>query len=255
MLKLASEADSEKLNEFCNKNVFGTYICCRVKAYGFSSDFSRLWISEDKNRNILCAVSSLDGNAVILSAVNCDFEELSTAIRVFDFASVLTGIYTAEKVLLDSFSQKTVMRFIGIRKDIETSDEPDMKSVYRLLASCFPKNYGESKSEYLSWLSDFMHRKKFGLANIESVVSESGTVIAVAMTAAESENSAVISSVACAEEYRNNGYGKAVVLSLALKLKSKGKEVFAIAKNDDVINFYRKIGFIECGLAAYIERF
>lgn len=254
MLKLASEADSEKLNKFCNKNVFGTYICCRAKAYGFSSDFSRLWISKDKNENILCAVSSLDGNAVILSADGCDFEELSTAIRIFGFSSVLTDAHTAKKVLSDSFSQKTVMKFIGTCKDIETSGEADMRSIYRLLISCFPESYSESKNEYLSWLFDFMHRKKLELANIESVVSECA-VIAVAMTAAESENSAVISSVACAKKYRNSGYGKAVVLSLASKLKSKGKDVFAIAKNDDVISFYRKIGFTECGFAAYIERF
>ncbi len=59
MLKIAEESDFKRLKQFCKDSIFGTYICCRAEAYGFSSSFSKLWIGENVEKRITCAISSL----------------------------------------------------------------------------------------------------------------------------------------------------------------------------------------------------
>lgn len=253
MFKLTNESDLEKIKVFCRDSAFGAYISCRAEAYGFNAGFSELWISEDERGKILCAVSSLDKNAVVLSDENCNFEELSVLIDSFGFKSILTDVKTADNCSLCGFEKKAVLKLEKCENALETNSNPDLKSVYELYCSVFPKRYCTDKESYLTWLSDFTFRKKCNLADIETVETE-GTVVAAAMTAAESETSAVIASVACKEGFRKKGFGKKVVLSLASKLTAKNKNVFVISENDEVTNFYRKIGFEVCGFAAYIER-
>lgn len=256
MLKLAEKGDLKRLKSYCFKNVFGAYIICRAEAYGFSSSFSKIWIGENENGKINCAVSSLDGNAVVLASEDCDFEELSFMIFAFGFSSVMTDAETARKCGIKDFEIKPVLRFessLNFTETVTFDTEEDMKGVYELFSFCFPERYGKSKNEYLSWLSDFTFRKNRNLARLE-VLHVGSKVVSAAATAAQCEDAAVISSVACAEEYRGKGFGVAVTLSLVLKLKSENADVFVVAENGNLSRFYEKIGFKECGFAAYIER-
>ena len=255
MLKLAENSDLENLMRFCSGSAFGAYIVCRAKAYGFLSSFSQIWIGENESGKIVCAVSSLDGNAVLLAGDECDFKELSFMISALGFTSVLTDFETAKKCGAKDLEKNPIFRFEDNRDDIlkETFETADMKAVYELFASCFPKKYGKNKDEYLSWLSDFTFRKNRNLAKLE--VSFAGSeIVSAAITAAQWERAAVISSVACNENFRKKGFGKAVTVSLAQKLKSENKDVFVIAENSALSEFYKKTGFKECGFAAYIER-
>lgn len=255
MLKIAKGSDFERLQRFCKGNAFGAYICCRAEAYGFSSSFSKLWIGENADEKITCAVSSLDRNAVLLADGECDFDELAFMISALGISSVLTDEMTAEKCKMPSFETKPVFCFENACGYIETEDAEisDMKAVYALFCSCFPNRYLNDKESFLSWLSDFTFRKNRNLARLETAICGS-KLVAAALTAAECKTDAVISSVACDEEFRRRGFGKSVVLSLAKKLKDENKNVFVIAENNELSAFYKKIGFKNCGFAAYTER-
>ena len=254
MLTIASAGDLEEIKNFCRNNPFGAYISCRAVAYGFETGFSKLWCGRSKNDELVSVVSSLGGNAVILAKDGCDNEELSFMISAFSMNSVLTDYDTGTKCFSKRFQKKEIFRFDGCDFKVnEIESEPEMKDVYSLFLSCFPESYQADKDSYLSWLSDFVFRKNRSLARIKAVVLD-GKVLSAALTSAESEDCAVISSVACNEKCRNNGYGKAVLLSLVNELKAEGKNVFVISENRSVSEFYKKSGFKNCGFAAYTER-
>jgi len=185
LAKLDQERDLEKIKVFCRDSAFGAYISCRAEAYGFNVGFSELWISEDERGKILCAVSSLDKNAVVLSDENCNFEELSVLIDSFGFKSILTDVKTADNCSLCGFEKKAVLKLKKCEEALETNSNPDLKSVYELYCSVFPKRYRTDKESYLTWLSDFTFRKNRNLADMETVETE-GAFVAAAMTAAES---------------------------------------------------------------------
>ncbi len=176
-------------------------------------------------------------------------------ISALGFKSILTTSETAEKCGIANFETKPILYCKNISGTVETStaEVPDMKAVYELFCSCFPSSYIRNKDSYLSWLSDFTFRRNRSLARIEMAFCGS-KIVAAALTSAECENGAVISSVACDKEFRLNGFGKAVSLSLAQKLQAENKNVFVIAENNELSAFYKKIGFKDCGFAAYIER-
>lgn len=256
MLKLADDSDLKMISDFCFCNAFGTYILCRAKAYGFGRGFSRIWFSKESG-SVDTVVSSFDNNAVIQASDKTDFEELSFFVTAMGFASVLTDCETAKKCNISDFSEKKM--FALTQKSFrsaeqECTSEPDLKEVYLLLCECFPRVYLNDKNSYLSWLSDYMFRRRRGYSHIKAVVKNKEP-LSVALTSAEAEDSVVIGSVACKKNARRNGFGKSAVLALADNAIAAGKTVFTVSENDESSRFYEKIGFTEIGKAAYIERF
>lgn len=253
MLKAAANSDFARLCAFCKNSVFGTYVVCRARAYGFEKSFAGIYLCENDDGELTGAVSVLENNAVIIANGRCNFEELAFFVASFGLASVLTDEVTAEKCGFHSAEIKTVLCFDSDGKDFQTDSSADMKKVYELFCSCFPQSFSRDKNLYLSWLSDFTFRKNRGLSRLKAVHCGEA-VCAAAVTSAECRNCAVISSVACGREYRRRGYGKAVVLSLASELKRENKTVYVISQDENSTQFYMKLGFRNCGSAAYIER-
>lgn len=253
MLKTAANSDFERLCAICKNSVFGTYIICRAKAYGFERSFAEIYLCENDNGELTGAVSVLDNNAVVVANEHCNFEELAFFVSSFGFSSVLTDEVTAEKCGFHGAVIKTVLCFDTDGKDFQTDSAAEMKKVYELFCSCFPQSFSCDKNSYLSWLSDFTFRKNRGLSRLKAV-SCGEAVCAAAVTSAECCDGAVISAVACGPEYRKRGYGKAVTLSLANELKRENKTVYVISQDESTTHFYMKLGFRSCGSAAYIER-
>ena len=253
MLKTAANSDFERLCALCKNSVFGTYIICRAKAYGFERSFAEIYLCENDNGELTGAVSVLENNAVIVANEHCNFEELAFFVSSFGFSSVLTDEVTAEKCGFHGAVIKTVLCFDTDGKDFQTDSAADMKKVYELFCSCFPQSFSRDKNSYLSWLSDFTFRKNRGLSRLKAFHSGEA-VYAAAVTSAECCDGAVISAVACGPEYRKRGYGKAVTLSLANELKRENKTVYVISQDESTTHFYMKLGFRSCGSAAYIER-
>lgn len=253
MLKTASVSDLLKLSVFCEDSVFGAYVMCRAEAYGFERSFAQTYLCVSDAGELVGVVSSLENNAVILANGRCDFEELSCFVASSGFNTILTDEATAKKCGFKDYQIKDVFYFNLDNEYIAVSSEADSKRIYELFSSCFPESYPAEKNSYLSWLSDFMFRKNRGLARLKAVIGGE-TLCAAAVTGAEFEKAAVISSVACRSDCRKMGYGKAVTLALAGELKAENKKVYVISKDRDTAAFYLKLGFKNCGRAAYIER-
>lgn len=253
MLKLCDSSDFFRLERFCNvSDPFAAYVFCRAKCYGFSQPFCETWLSICE-KEVKAVLSVFCKNAVLFASDSADFEELALFLETGGFKTLLTDSVTAGKLGFRDFNKKKALVFDGKRPDNTCIDKVDYKQVYSLLSECFPGEYGNEKEQYLTWLSDITFRQNRHFARVKTVIEDS-QLCACALTVAETEKTAVIGGVCCAESKRGRGFAGRTVLSAVSELGKEGKDVFVFAKCDVAEGFYKKLGFSFYKDAAYIER-
>ena len=77
--------------------------------------------------------------------------------------------------------------------------------------------------------------------------------MACAATAAESATSAMIVSVCCRSEYRQNGYAQACMNALINQLNNEGKAIYLFCENPIAKAMYEKLGFVDIGVWAVLD--
>lgn len=254
MLKMAEKGDIQRIKEFCSKYPLGVHTVCKTEAYGLERDFFGVWYCESENL-INAVVSRFDGSVTICADESADYEEIFSFVSLNGYDSVCAEKSIIQKCGFNLTSEKTLFRFAGADgfSDDEIKSTHNMKSVYELISEAIPNSFPKGKNAYLSFLSDFTFRQSRDLARVKAV-SCGETLLSCALTAAESENAALISGVACSGLQRRKGLGRRTVLTLANELKRENKEVYVIALNDSAKAFYKKIGFEEYCIVGYSER-
>lgn len=253
MLKLLSDEKVQDVISFSEKHPLGVHIACKLTAYGTDKDFLLVWYSEDEN-GVNAAVLSFFGDIIICADDTADFEEIGTFITAYGYKSICgkkeilikCGFELSDEKTMFSYTGKTCEAFARVQSGA------DMKKVYELISLSIPGSFSSKKEAYLSFLSDFTYRERRSLARVKAVC-ENEKVLSCALTAAESEASALISGVASDKNIRGKGYGKKTVLSLANELSLENKKVYVVALNNSAKEFYKKIGFTECMTVGYTE--
>lgn len=254
MLKLLGNEKIREVISFSKKQPLGVHIACKLTAYGTDKDFLCVWYSEEEN-GINAVVLSFFGDFIICADERADFEEIGTFITAYGYRSICAEKEILIKCGFELKSEKTMFTYTGNTDEVfsEVGFSADMKKVYELISQSIPGSFSSESEAYLSFLSDFTYRERRSLARVRAVC-ENGRVCSCALTAAESEASALISGVASDIRIRGKGYGKKAVLSLANELAKENKKVYVIALNDSAKTFYKKIGFTECMTVGYTER-
>lgn len=246
MLKSVCKEDISAVGLFLQKHALGVNISCKMNAYGLERDFFKAWYSLDANGVNAC-ISCFDMNAVICADDTADFEEIGWFLNASGFETVCGELSVLKKCGFDKTENKMLFRFAGEDKSFfdEVQNSSELKQIYKLISTAIPHSFPDDENAYRHFLSDFTFRQRRNLARAKAI-TENGAVVSCALTAAESENAAMISGVACNEACRGMGYGRKTVLTLANELKNEKKDVFVIALNDSAQQFYKKIGFEEC---------
>lgn len=252
MLKLAAKNDETAIKVFLKKHHLGVRISCYMSAYGFENSFCTFWIGQ-RDETISAVLCNFDSALTLCADADCDFEELFAFLSGYSYTSLCASnetflnlkIQPKETKTMFLYSQKSQENFADVQNSC------DLKQVYSLISRSIPNSFSPDKNAYLHFLSDFTFRSRRSLARVKAVC-DGEKVISCAMTAAESEDSALISGVACDSSYRGGGFGKKTVLSLANELSSENKKVYVIALNDSACGFYQKIGFEKCQLVSYL---
>lgn len=253
MLKKAETADINLIKTFCSKYPLGTRINCCLGAYGLERDFFHIWYSV-KDGEVNAVISSFFGDMTVCASNDADFSEIADFINMYGCESVCAESDIMKNLGYTDTENKRMFIFEKAvsYSAVQNCDDELLKSAYNLISLSIPNSFSSDKDAYLSWLSDFTFRKKRGLARIKAVCDDS-RVYSCALTAAESENAAIISGVACDTSKRGTGLGRNTVLTLADELRSEGKKVYVIALNDGAGTFYEKIGFRQISMVSYAK--
>lgn len=252
MLKILEKDDLEKLLKFCRAGILSTRISCYALSYGFDRDFLTFWGNND-SEEFNCIVAKFENNITVCADEDADFDELSEFLSVIGYDTLTCSQKVAERLGFTDFTVKNGFVYSGeiTFLDTENASESDINAIYNLISDAIPDSFPRDKESYLNFLSDFTFRQRRGYARAKCIHCD-GKVVSSAITSAESENSAVISGVACDENYRKYGFGKKTVLSLASELKKEKSNVYVIALGSSAEGFYKHIGFCECEKIAFI---
>ena len=249
MLKILDSSDYGIVEKLSEDSILGTRICCYARCYGFEKSFVDFWAGEG------VLVARFENTFTIKADHHADFEELREFIDVIGAEEIVTEAHTATTLGFSEVQIKNGYKYIGERyysEDVSVVDDSYISELYDIISIAIPDSFSRDKNSYLCFLSDYMYRKNRGYSRAYGVFTD-GKLVSTAITSAESDSSAVISGVACVEEYRKCGYSKKTVLTLASLLKKENKDVYVIALNESAEGFYKHIGFTECEKIAYIS--
>lgn len=231
--------------DFLPPDPFAARITAFAETYGFECSFVLFW-RQSVDGETVAAVAKVDGNVTLCCAEKTDYAELSAFLSAVGFLSV-----TAEKA---------VMNLLGIKADKESyiveyrgeknSDiqnlfyDYDKKEIFNLLCDC-----GFEMGDYHSFLADVCARLNKGTAKLACI--DDGTLQACAFKLFAGQTSVLLGAVATRESARGKGYASKLVKSLASE--EKNRKVFLFCRNDSLLDFYSRIGFVPCGIWAISE--
>lgn len=254
MLKRAAAENLLQIRELCKGSILGTKILCFISAYGLERDFLEVWVMLDGDVITAVMTKFYDDIALLLTD-GTDTEQLSAFLGMFSYKTLTCNAEAYERLGLSADVVKNGYIYAGELSDLtcDSLEEDDYRGAYNLISREIPDSFSNDKEAYLSFLSDFTFRKRRGLARGVCTHTD-GRFSSVALTSSETEDSAIISGVACDRSLQKRGLGKTTVLSLVNSLKSENKAVFVIALNSSAEGFYEHIGFIKTEQIAFVER-
>lgn len=225
MIKLLGNDRETEFLSFCNKSINGAVIFTRYRTYGNCQE-AFFWYSEDDNGKINGVYSLMDG------IFTYDADETADEEEILMFASVMGAAEITRK-------GRYTLKF-GKSKKLYTAEDITGENL-RLIFPVIFEDDENRDSFFAAWYTDISHKIRHGFIHGKGVF-ENGKCISVALTSGESDEIAVISSVATLKSRRKLGHGENAVISLA---KSIDKKIFLMTDNEHTAQWYKKIGFTE----------
>lgn len=228
-------------------NPFACRLISLYKSYKPSLAFVDYWLLMGETLNYTGAIARNGSVFVLFLTDESDLEEVSSFMRV----SGATEILCDGKYKLDLFDMQP--RSGVILSKTELFDkllpyaqivQPDIREAYYLIVRCAERHFQPPSFE--DFYVDVNHKLRHRSMSMYGV-REGHRLAAVAMTVAESKNSAVLGAVACDPDFRKNGYGSAIVKYITNHMLEQGKTVYLHRAQHANEHFYAKLGFSEYG--------
>ncbi len=253
-IKSVEAKDVALISTFCRNDILGTKVMCQINAYGLERDFLSVWQCQDGD-NLYGIICKFEDSMTLVGRFDKCSEDVKLFLEMIGYRHICCTSFVAEKLKYTDYTNKKGYVYTGKYEDeaFEEFTEDYYKDCYSLISEHIPESFENTTEAYLAFLSDFTYRKRRGLARIKGY-SEKGRVYSCALTAAETEDSAIISGVVCAPEGRKSGIGKKTVLSIAKELQKENKKAYVIALNESAEGFYEHIGFELKEKISFIER-
>ena len=254
MLKIADKNDFSALTEFLNSGIISLRILSYLTSYVTDKDFVKFFIQFNEE-GIQGVISFFEDSALIEASEKADFGEILSFLSMNYYSSLSCRKEVADLLSFENYETKQGYAYSGDDREnsAENISEENLKTVYRIISENIPGSFENTKEAYLSFMSDYTYRERRNLARGKCII-ENNSVVACALTSAETKDKALLSGVAAAKSCKGKGYGKKVVISLVNALLSRGKKSYVIALNDSAKGFYEHIGFKKDDLIAYINR-
>ena len=232
MLKLADNVTSFS---FLPQDAYAARIQALFKTYGAKCPFAEFWTQAEN-----AAVCRVDGVMTLCCTENADYEELKIFIETVGCKTLVCSYEVCSNLGYTPSLSSHIVEYTGGICVNPFCANPDLKQMHSLLLRC-----GFMMGDYGSFLADFASRLNKGTAKTAAIVSS--CVDACASALFIGEKSVLLGAVATNPEKRGKGLASELVSSLAGEMKAQGKRVFLFCREDSLLEFYKKIGFVACG--------
>lgn len=228
-------------------NPFACRIISLYQSYRPDLAFVDYWLLMGDMLNYTGAIARSGSVFVLFLTEDSDLDEVSSFMRVSGATEILCdGSYA-----LDFFGKKPKRGVILSKTEpFEKIDpyaqiiQPDIRDAYYLIVRCADQNFQPPSFE--DFYVDVNHKLRHHAMRMYGV-TEGHRLASVAMTVAESGDSAVLGAVACDPDFRKHGYGSTVVKYLCNRIIDDGKTVYLHRAQNANERFYNKLGFSEYG--------
>lgn len=225
-------------------DAFSARITALFNTYGVQN-FAVFWYQQSDEK-ITAVVSRVDGSMTVSAAADADYEELAEFIEVLGFSTLTCDKKVADLMGIEVTKTSYIAEYKGSDYSCDCDSSADMRGVYALLCES-----GFDMGDYESFLADFCARLNKGSARI-AVIHSNGEISASASALFIGKNSVLIGAVATKEDMRGKGLAGSLVKTLASKFE--GKRVYVFCRNNSLMDFYGKNGFVQVGDWAICER-
>ncbi len=174
-----------------------------------------------------------------------EMEELSLFLKVCGFKQAICGLETGKRLelmgwkntfesILFKFSANLIPENEEYPHFTKLQENPLLDDVFEILKEGFPG------INYEQWYTDINHKIRHNISRVYVYNGATATVMA------DMNDSVFIALLASKKAVRGTGAAKNLLRSLGVHFEKQGKEVSILCK-EELIPFYRKAGFYECG--------
>lgn len=207
-----------------------------LKAYGCRYDFCKCYGGD----GILLLIR--DSTCYFAADSNADFEQAAFLINMLSPKTILANFNTYGRLseFLGGYSAiKLPLMKRGLSEQLSASDmrfTDDYRGFYDIALKCFDI----SETDYDNWYINFCHLVRHNLLKL-AALSNGRRAVSIAAAYLMGNDNLYITHFCTLPRYRKKGYGKQLLDSLQVSLKS---DLYLLCE-DKLCDFYRKIGFVE----------
>ena len=225
--------------EFLPSDAFAARITALAITYGFEQNFALFWVQKNGEEPV-AAISRVDGSMTLCCTENADFEELAAFVNAVGYSALIGNEESVSKLGFTASKSSFIVEYQGENTPDESgiSRDCDKKKVYDLLCDC-----GFEMGDYGAFLADYCSRLNKGTARLAAF--EENELLACASALFIGDKSVLLGAVATRKSARGRGLASKLVTALAEG--EKDKKVFLFCRNDGLLDFYKKIGFVCVG--------
>ena len=180
-----------------------------------------------------------------------EMEELSLFLKLCGFKQAICSLETGKRLELmgwdncfESIQFKFSTNLIPEAEEYpdfsELEENPPLDCVFEILKEGFPD------LDYESWYTDINHKIRHNVSKVYVYKGATATIMS------DMNDSIFIALLASKKEARGTGAAKNLLRGLGAHFEKQGKETSILCR-EELIPFYKKAGFYECGKTVTIK--
>ena len=180
-----------------------------------------------------------------------EMEELSLFLKMCGFKQAICSLETGKRLELMGWDNCFESMQFGFSTNLipenekypdfsELEENPPLDRVFEILKEGFPD------LDYESWYTDINHKIRHNVSKVYVYKGATATVMS------DMNDSVFIALLASKKEARGTGAAKNLLRGLGAHFEKQGKEASILCR-EELIPFYKKAGFYECGKTVTIK--
>ena len=227
--------DKSIVKKWDKRDVFSVRILALLQAYGTSYPFAVFYVQRLDDK-ITALIGKLDDNYTVSVCDNYDAEEIAHFLLVCGYSSILCD---SSVKLFPKYEEGIIMKcdkkFEIPLGDLTVDEFPKLMDLYNFV------DY--NSQDFKAWYVDISHRIRHGTAKAYTLEKE-GVIVSSGILSSLIDGYSLLTAVRTGSEFRNQGYGSAIVKYICSDVKGTVYIMRDENRNED---FYTRLSFENTG--------